>query len=319
MTVPAPSESHANRGYIIAVVSAFLLSATGILIRYLTVNYHLPALILAFWRAVMVFGTLLPILAIRSPNSLKLPRKQLPYIVIYGFILALFNSTWTLSAAINGAAVATVMVYCSAAFTALLAWLFLKESLGWGKLIAVALSLGGCLLVSGALNIESWNANFLGILTGILAGLCYAVYSLMGRSASQRGISPWTTLLYIFGFDAIFLLIFNLIPGVSIPGAAGTVQNLIWPEMNWMGWLVLFILASVPTLLGFGTYMVSLSYLPSSVVNLLATLEPFFTTIMAFLLFGELLTLIQLAGGVLILSGVIVIRITEGLRKPVPA
>jgi drug/metabolite transporter (DMT)-like permease len=320
MTVStAPTSSHTNRGYIIAVVSAFLLSTTGILIRYLTVNFHLPALILSFWRAVIVFATLLPIMAIRSPQLLKLPKKQLPYIIIYGFILAVFNSTWTLSVAINGAAVATVMVYCSAAFTALLAWLFLKESLGGAKLLAVALSLGGCLLVSGALRVENWNANFLGILTGILAGLCYAVYSLMGRSASQRGLSPWTTLIYIFAFDAVFLLIFNLIPGVSIPGAAGTVKNLIWPEMTWAAWLVLFVLASVPTLLGFGTYMVSLSYLPSSVVNLLATLEPAFTTLFAFLLFGEQLTLIQLAGGVLILGGVIVIRISEGLRKPVAA
>jgi drug/metabolite transporter (DMT)-like permease len=62
----------------------------------------------------------------------------------------------------------------------------------------VALSLGGCLLVSGALQSSAWQANFIGILTGILAGLFYAIYSLFGRSASQRGMNTWTTLLYTF-------------------------------------------------------------------------------------------------------------------------
>jgi drug/metabolite transporter (DMT)-like permease len=313
MTISTPSKDHTNRGYLIALLSAFLLSLTGILIRFLTTNYQLPALILAFWRALMVSGTLGIILALRSPKLLKLPLKQLPFIIIFGFVLAVFNSTWTLSVAINGAAAATVMVYCSAAFTALLAWVFLKESLGVGKLVAVVLSLAGCLLVSGAYQSASWNANFLGIATGILAGLCYAVYSLLGRTASIRGLNSWTTLFYIFIFATVFLLAFNLIPA-HLPGAATLPADLLWPAMTWVGWVVLFLLASLPTLLGFGTYMMSLSYLPSSVVNLIATLEPFFTTIIAYLLFAERLNLIQLGGGVLIISGVVVTRISE-MRK----
>jgi drug/metabolite transporter (DMT)-like permease len=314
MTVSTPTKDRANRGYAIAVTSAFILSLTGILIRYLTTEFDLPALVLAFWRALIVFITLGIILALRAPKLLKLPGKHLPYIIIYGFVLAVFNSTWTLSVAVNGAASATVMVYCSAAFTALLAWIFLKESLGPGKLVAVVLSLAGCVLVSAAYKPESWNTNFLGIATGILAGLCYAVYSLMGRSASNRGLLPWTTLFYIFGFDAVFLLIFNLLPGVSIPGAAGTAALLIWPGMDWVGWVVLFVLAAVPTLLGFGTYMISLSYLPSSIVNLIATLEPFFTTVIAFFVFGEILTGIQFVGGFLIIIGVVVTRLSEMRR-----
>ncbi len=189
----------------------------------------------------------------------------------------------------------------------------LKESLGWGKLLRCT-QLGGCLLVSDALNLESWNANLIAWLPASWLG-CSTRFSLMGRSASQRGINPWTTMVYIFGFDAIFLLAFNVLPIAGIPGSSQGMQNLIWSSMDWIGWAVLFILAAVPTLLGFGTYMISLSYLPSSVVNLLATLEPVFTAILAYLCFAEKLNLIQLAGAVLILGGVIVIRLTEGLRK----
>jgi drug/metabolite transporter (DMT)-like permease len=58
--------------------------------------------------------------------------------------------------------------------------------------------------------------------------------------------------------------------------------------------------------------MVCLSYLPSSVANLIATSEPVYTVILAYFFFGELLNFIQIAGGMLILSGVVLLRIFEG-------
>lgn len=306
-------KSNFNRGYLIALLSAAILSTTGILIRYLTLNFHLPALILAFWRDVIMAITLVVILGLFKPALLHLSKKFIPFVLIYGFVVAVFNSMWTLSVAINGAAVATVMVYCSAAFTALLGWWLLKEKLGVWKLIAVALSLGGCLLVSDALQASAWQANFLGIFTGILAGLFYAIYSLFGRSASQKGMNTWTTLLYSFGVASVFLLVFNLLP-LDIPGAAGQVSNLLWQDLGLLGWLLLFFLSAGPTLLGFGTYNLSLNYLPSSVANLIATSEPVFTTITAFFVFGEILKPIQMAGGLLLVGGVVLIRLTEGRK-----
>jgi drug/metabolite transporter (DMT)-like permease len=60
---------------------------------------------------------------------------------------------------------------------------------------------------------------------------------------------------------------------------------------------------------------VSLTYLPSSVANLIVTLEPVFTAVTAYILFGEQLSGIQLAGGALILAGVFFLRIYEGRRS----
>jgi drug/metabolite transporter (DMT)-like permease len=48
------------------------------------------------------------------------------------------------------------------------------------------------------------------------------------------------------------------------------------------------------------------------VANLIATLEPIYTVILAYFFFGELLNVIQLAGGLMILSGVVFLRIFEG-------
>ena len=312
MLTSSPNHSNLTRGYAIAVVSAIILSTTAILIRYLTQTYQLPALILAFWRDLFVALTLLLVLFMIRPGLMRIKRKDLRYLIIYGLVLAIFNSLWTLSVALNGAAISTVLAYCSAGFTTLLGWWFLKERLDWAKIVAVALSLGGCALVSDALNLAAWSANFVGILTGLLSGLLYAIYSLMGRSASQRNLNPWTTLLYTFGFAAVFLLLFNLLPADFLPGKAMRAVDLLWLGDSMAGWGVLLLLAAGPTLTGFGTYNISLSYLPSSVANLIVSLEPAFTAVMAFILFGEILNGTQIIGSLMILVAVIFLRIYEG-------
>lgn len=306
------NRSSLTRGYAIALVGAAILSTTAIFIRYLTQTYNMPPLVLAFWRDVFVTLTLFPVLGIVRSALLRLERRHTLYLILYGFVLAIFNALWTTSVYLNGAAISTVLVYCSAAFTALLGWWLLDERLDGVKLLAVALCLGGCVLVSGALDPAAWRANLLGILTGVFSGLGYALYSLMGRSASLRGLNPWTTLFYTFGFATFFLLSFNLIPGGVIPGAAVHPSDLLWLGNALVGWGILVLLAAGPTVVGYGLYNVSLSYLPSSVANLILTLEPVFTAVSAYIMLGERLNGIQLVGSLIILFGVIVLRIHEG-------
>jgi drug/metabolite transporter (DMT)-like permease len=299
------------RGYPIAVASAIILSTTAIFIRYLTQTYNMPALVLAFWRDLFVALTMLTVLVILHPRLLRVERRDVGYLVAYGLILTMFNSFWTLSVSLNGAAVSTVLSYSSAAFTALLGRWLLKERLGWVKIVTIAACLGGCVLVSGALEPGAWQGNLTGILTGMLSGLWYAGYSLMGRSASQRGLNPWTTLLYTFGFAACFLLLLNLFLGRLLPGAAIHPADMLWLGKATWGWFILFLLAAGPTLAGFGLYNVSLGYLPSSVANLILTLEPAFTAVIAYVVLNERLNSIQIAGSLLIMGGVVFLRVYE--------
>jgi drug/metabolite transporter (DMT)-like permease len=317
-----PNTSHLTRGYTAALVSAAILSTTAIFIRYLTQTFSLPALILACWRDFIVFFTLLSALAIFRRRLLRAAGRDLPFLLAFGLMLALFNSFWTLSVAFNGAAVSTVLAYSSAGFTAVLGRWLLKERLDWAKWLAVAVSLAGCVLVSGALDPGAWRVNLTGIVTGILSGLWYAIYTLMGRSASQRGLNPWTTLVYTFGFAAVFLLGFNLFGGGLLPGAATQLSDFLWLGKSWIGWGVLVLLAAGPTLAGFGMYNVALTHLPSSVVNLIATSEPAFTAAIAYVFLGERLTWVQVGGSLLILGGVVLLRVYEGWmmeRKKLPA
>lgn len=312
MSANTPGHVNLVRGYPTALLSAAILSTTAILIRYLTQTYSMPPLLLAFWRDFFVALTLLLVLRSLLPTLLNVGRGQIGFLSGYGLVLAAFNAVWTTSVALNGAAVSTVLAYSSAAFTALLGWWLLKERLSWAKVLAVTLSLIGCALVSEAIYPAAWRTNLIGILTGLFSGLLYAFYSLMGRSAALRGLNPWTTVLYTFAFAAAFLLIFNLLPSGMPSVAASGLADFLWLGNAWTGWLILFFLAAGPTVLGFGLYNLSLGYLPSSVANLILTLEPVFTAIIAYALLGERMKAIQIAGSLLILAGIVILRVYEG-------
>ena len=170
------------------------------------------------------------------------------------------------------------------------------------------LSLIGCVLVSNAYDPEMWRINSLGVVTGLLSGLLFAAYNLFGKEAAGRQINAWTSLLYSFAFGSGFILLFNLLP--FLPGSASSPAGL-WPDLPWMGWLVLLLLSFVPTLLGFGLYVTSMNYLPVSIASLLATLEPAMTAIEAYIFLGERMSLVQIVGSVIILLAVVVVQLEK--------
>jgi drug/metabolite transporter (DMT)-like permease len=313
--VHTQATSHLTKGYLICVAGTVFLSTTAIFIRYLSENYHITPLALAFWRdlfasaALFLFVSLPGLRKSQRGLSISLKKADLVFVIFYGFELSLFNTLWTMSVYLNGAAVSTVLAYSSAAFTALLGWRILREPLGPAKALAVLLSLLGCVFVSGAFNRAAWQGNALGILTGLIAGLAYAVYTLLGRSASHRKMNPWVTLAYTFFFASVFLLGYNLV-SAWLTGSQPVSMLIFWGG-DLAGWLALALLAVGPTISGFGLYMVSLSYLPASVANLIATLEPALTAMMAYLLLSERLTVPQITGSALIIAGVLVLRLMD--------
>jgi len=303
--------SRLTRGYFIALIGITFWSTTGVLISYLTTHYQMAPLLLALWRNVLVCVALAPALYLFRPSLLHLRKTNLPFIIVYGLVLSLFNSIWTLSVKLNGAAVATVLGYGSTGFTALIAWWWFKEQLTLAKMIAVLFSLGGCVLVSNAFIPGVWQVNTLGITVGLLSGLLFALYSLMGKEAARRGINPWNAMLWSFAGGSIFLVFFNLLP--FLPGSAGS-ANALLPVLPWKGWLNLVILSFIPTILGFGLYNTSMIYLPASIANLLATLEPAMTAVEAYIFLGERMSILQVFGSVLIISAVVIVRLFEDNR-----
>ena len=304
------SSSQLSRGYVIALTATVIWSTTGIIISYLSKTYSLPSLVLAFWRDLFVsFGMIVGLLIFSRP-LFQLDHKHWGFMVWYGLTLAIFNSMWTFSVQYNGAAVATVMAFSSPAMTAILSRIVLKEQFSRIKIFSILLSLAGIIFVSGAYDPAAWNLNPLGIIFGLLSGLMFAIYNLEGKHASDTHIDSWTALLYSFAWATVFLLFFNLGNDLFLT-QKGAFADLLWLGNSFVGWGTLFFLGVAPTLGGFGLYTLSLRYLSPTTSNLIATLEPAFTAIWAYFLLNEILTGIQLFGGLLVLMGVLLLRFGE--------
>ena len=304
------SSSQLSRGYVIALTATIIWSTTGILISYLSRDYSLPSLVLAFWRDLFVsFGMAVGLLVFSRP-LFQLDRKHWGFMVWYGLTLAIFNSMWTFSVQYNGAAVATVMAFSSPAMTAILSRIVLKEQFSRIKIVSILLSLAGIIFVSGAYDPSAWNLNPLGIIFGLLSGLLFAIYNLEGKHASDTHIDSWTALLYSFAWATVFLFFFNLGNDLFLTGK-GAFADLLWLGDSVSGWGLLFFLGVAPTLGGFGLYTLSIRYLSPTTSNLIATLEPAFTAIWAYFLLNEVLTGTQLFGGLLVLMGVVLLRFGE--------
>jgi drug/metabolite transporter, DME family len=305
---PAVTErARLNRGYTIALTGVLFWSTTAIFITYLLKNYPLAPMTLAFWRDLFVAIALAIGLTVFQRRALRIEARNRRVLIAYGLALTLMNVTWTFSVALNGAAVSTVLVYSSPGITAIAGRFFFKERFGLVRAIAFMTSLIGCVLVARANDPSQWNVNAAGIVIGILSAFGFSSYSLMGKVVSRRRINSWTANLGAFSVAAIALLFIALI-SLALAGQGDTLLSL---GTHFDGWLVLIVLAVIPTLGGYGLYSASLGYLPTGTSNLIATLEPALTTILAYILLHESLTVSQLIGGVLIVASVISLRLEE--------
>lgn len=307
--------SDSSRGYLIGLSATVFLSFTGILISYLNRTYNLPSLVLAFWRDISVVLGLLIVFVTFKHDRLRLDRSHWSFFILYGLTLSLFNSMWTFSVQFNGAAIATVLAFSSPAMTAVLAYFIFNEQINGIRLSSIVMSLLGTALVSGAMDPAAWKVNTSGIVFGLLTGLFFACYTLLGKTSSNKSIDSWTTMFYVFSSAVFFLFVFNLL----MNGFTGQplFGNFLWLGNSVSGWAILIFLGIGPTVGGFGLYLMSLGYLPATIANLIGALEPAFTVIWAYLIFHEQLTFIQLVGSLLVFASIILLRVGEGGRRTI--
>lgn len=273
------------------------MSTTGILIKFLLVDYQMEPLALAFLRVLIVSGAMGAGLLVFKRSFFKIQQRHLIYFILMGILgVGLHQLLWVNSVRLNGAGVATVLVYVQPTIVALISIRFLGEKLDRNKIIALVLTLIGIILVAQVYKLDALNVNGTGILIGIGTGFTWASYALLGRYTSVR-YPAWTSLFYAFLFGTFFLLPLQIF-----------VTNTFALGAQWNGWAILFFLSLGPTLGGFGLYTIGLSQVPASVVTLIGTLEPVFSIVMAFFLFNERLDVPQIIGATLILFSVILLR-----------
>lgn len=248
------------------------------------------------WLAVFGF-----VLATRGAGSLRVTRRDLAFLFPLGLIgIGLFYLFYFYTVRESEVGTAAILLYSSPAFVVLLAWLFLRESLGPVKIFALLLTVGGVLLVAGAYDPADLEVTPVVLLTGLLAGLTYGLYSILGRPVAGR-LSPAVILTYALFFGAALL----------IPAAIPTLDTLA--GLSTGSYALLFMLSVVHTTAAFALYTFGLRQLGAGRSAIVATVEPVVAGAIGVTLLGEDLTAPKVAGALLVLAGA---ALAQVVRKP---
>jgi drug/metabolite transporter (DMT)-like permease len=292
-------------GYILTILAAVVWASTSPAIKYLLDTLHVPALAIAFWRDAFIAAACgLVLLAVR-PSLLRVSRRDLRGLALVGAIsIGIYHALWVFSVALNGAAVAVVLIYTFPTFVTIGAWLMFGERIRWPQIAALALALLGCALLVRAYDPAVFQVSWLGTLVGLATGITHAGYVLYSqRSVESR--SPWTSMTYtmLFGSIALLLLWYGSTAfGATEAVGAGSVVRAVGASAT--PWLALLVLALGPTLGGYALFTLALRYIPGRLASLAVMIEAPVSVLLAVIFLGERLEWPQLLGIALILGAV---------------
>lgn len=296
MTHKPQASTGAIRGYLLVLLAATLWATLGVIYTVLARDSGLAAITVAALRAGLGGLLLLAGLLVLRRNWLRINRRALRVVVLYGvFGVALFYASYVNAILSVGVAVAAVLLYTAPAWVALIAWRFLGEQLNRRHVAALLLTLIGTALVAQVFRTGAGQINLVGVLWGLLAGLTYGLWSVFNK-VGVRHTNPWTLQCYGMLVGAVALLAVQ--PPLALDNVTLAPQTVFW----------LLALTLGPTVGASVAYAAGVRTVPVSVASLVATLEPVLAALLAFIVLGETLSGGQLLGGALILLAVWLLR-----------
>ncbi|MBA2712497.1 MAG: EamA family transporter, partial [Rubrobacteraceae bacterium] len=252
------------------------------------------------WVAILLF-----VLLTKGTGSLRVARRDFLFLVPLGLVgVGAFYLLYFFTVRESTVGTAAILLYSSPAFVALLAWAFLKETLGVLRILALALTFGGIFLVVGGYNPAALEVSTLVLATGLLSGLTYGLYSIFGKPVAGH-LAPSVILSYALGFGAVLLAL----------AALPTLDTLV--GLSSSSYALLFMLAVVHTSLAFGLYTAGLKRLDAGQAAIVATVEPVVAGAVGVILLGEALTAPKLLGALLVLAGAALaqVRLDKASRR----
>ncbi|MEJ2757324.1 MAG: DMT family transporter [Anaerolineales bacterium] len=292
-------------GFLLVILATVSWASSGIFINRVITKTGWSSVTTAVWRDLFTAITLGFILLIINRQGFKIRRKDIGWFVAMGVVsIAIFHVMWNSSVMNNGVGVATILQSNAPLFVAVTAYFLWREPFTPKKIIAIVLGIVGTLLLSDINSISTTNVTTNGILIGIGSAVTYSTMSIFGKKLSSD-YDVWTVLFYAFVCAAVILFFTQF-------GEFNAYR-----EMTEHALLDFIALILFPTVLGFWLYNTALKYLEASVAAITATSEVLFASIASFIFLDERMQAWQIVGGLLIVTGVVLVSIPRRKRKAV--
>ena len=293
-------------GISLAALAALIWSGNFIVAR--GVYKEIPPISLAFYRWLFASIILFPFAYKQFKNDWKIIKQSWHYLFWVSLTgIALFNTFVYVgghyTSAINLALIGTTS---SPIMANILARIFLKEKIGWFKIIGIALCITGVLflLAKGDFsNLLTFQFSE-GDLWVLLAAFCFAVYNTLVRK-KPAAISASSFLLAIFSMGTILLLPFFIWEFNYSP-------PVIW-SMN-LAWVIIYLSVGA-SVICFWIWNIAIQKLGAGRTALFGNLIPIFSSIEAVLWLHERFTINHIISMTIVLTGLVIANLPLFFKK----
>lgn len=297
----ALADRTAKIAFIALICGALAIALSPIFVRI----SELQPTATAFWRVGLALPLLLvwPVRAKRvAAPARPAPRglRALGLLALPGVFFAGDLFFWHQAISFTSVANSTLLANFAPIFVTLGSWLLFKERFSRLFLGGLGLAIMGAVLLMGSSLTVGWDT-LLGDGFGLITAMFYAAYILaVGRLRGTFGTLP-----LMIGSTAITAAC--LLPMALIAG-----NDLL--AQTWRGWAILFGLAWITHAGGQGLIAFALAHLPAAFSSVGLLVQPVAAAVLAWILLGEALGYLQVAGGFVVLAGILVAR--HAARRP---
>lgn len=295
------------RGALLIAFASLLWGTTSIVAKFLFADTNLQPLTLALMRLVVALPFFWLLMkgeldrAATTAGTRKrlwptLPRKGLLVLASLGLFQAFYQGSYLTSVNMIGAGIATLISLClPPVMVAILAAPLLGEKPRLVTVIALVAAIAGTVMLVASDIDTSGSFRLAGILMALLAATVYTGFNMTSRYNSA-GTPVFTTAFMCFLVAALLLL-----PPVWLSGGFADLASLGLKD-----WLMVIYIGVVPTCLGYVCFFTGMKTTPATLASIIVTLEPLFVALLAWLILGEILGAIGIAGAVILTLAVIV-------------
>ena len=240
------------------------------------------------------------IAALAGQNPLLLGRSNLLTLLSMGGLFYSAQSlTYFLALRTLPASLVVLIAYIYPSLVVAAGWLFLKRAITAKHGAALAASfLGLALLVGGTHFQFTW-----ALLLALASPVVYTGYILVGERVMGSVPALAASAVIMVGAAVGFSLIAAVTNELTLPRSLS-------------GWAVVLALALLPTMLAITLFLAGLPRVGASRAALLSTWEPVVTVMLAVVLLGDRLSMLQVLGGMLVLLAVVVVQSAQLWPRP---
>ena len=235
-------------------------------------------------------------------NPLRLRRNQLATLFALGAIVYTGQSlTYFIALRSLPASLVVLIAYIYPSLVVLAGWLFLRRSVSSWHWVALAASFAGvAMLVGGARFQLSW-----ALALAIASPTIYTGYILIGERVMSSVPAVAASAVIMSGAALAFCLLAALNHELALP-------------RNVSGWAVGVGIALFPTMIAISLFVAGLPRVGAARAALLSTWEPVVTVLLAVVILGDRLSIVQVIGGLLVMLAVIVVQAAHLWRPGLP-